>query len=86
METISIRLEEDFAKTLSKIIAKHMYSTKTEFIREAIRDKIKEIEKEELLKKVSILAGSSKKKTSDEELYQAREKLKDFYEKKLKIK
>ena len=28
------------------------YSTKTEFIREAVRDKIKDLEKEEALKKI----------------------------------
>ncbi|GBE20547.1 putative nickel-responsive regulator [archaeon BMS3Abin17] len=86
METISIRLEKDFAKELSKVMAKHLYSTKTEFIREAIRDKIKEIKKEELLKKVSLLAGSSKKKTTDEELHKARESLTESYEKKFNLK
>lgn len=74
METISIRLEKDFAKILSEAIKKNMYSTKTEFIREAIRDKIKNIQREELIKKISLIAGSSKKKTTDEELHKAGEK------------
>jgi Arc/MetJ-type ribon-helix-helix transcriptional regulator len=74
METISLRLENNFARILEKAIKNNMYSTKTEFIREAIRDKIKQIEKEETLKKVEKLFGSSKRKTTDEELHKAREK------------
>jgi metal-responsive CopG/Arc/MetJ family transcriptional regulator len=84
METISFRLEKDFAKELARIIANNMYSTKTEFVREAIRDKIKQIQKEELLKKVAVLSGSSKKKTTDEELYKAGERAFKRLEKKFK--
>ncbi len=43
METISIKLEKGFLQTLEKVMKKHNYSTKTEFIREAIRDKIAEL-------------------------------------------
>lgn len=82
METISIRLENEFAKILSKVIKNNMYSTKTEFIREAIRDKIKQIQKEEIIKRVSLIAGSSKKKTTDEDLHKIREKVFEKLEKK----
>jgi len=85
METISIRLENEFAKILSKVIKNNMYSTKTEFIREAIRDKIKQIQKEELIKRVSLIAGSSKKKTTDEDLHKAREKAFEQLERKHRL-
>ena len=56
--------------------------TKTEFIREAIRDKIIELEKQETLNKIEKLFGSSKRKTTDEDLHKVREKLAKDYEKK----
>ncbi len=47
MESISLKLEKAFLQDIEKVMKKHNYSTKTEFIREAIRDKIKELEKQE---------------------------------------
>ncbi len=44
MENISLKLEKDFLRVIEKIMKKHNYMTKTEFIREAIRDKIKKLE------------------------------------------
>jgi metal-responsive CopG/Arc/MetJ family transcriptional regulator len=74
METVSIKLEDNFAKDLDKTIKKNHYTTKTEFIREAIRDKMKDLEKEEMLLRAKRLYGASKRKTTDEELHAAREK------------
>lgn len=83
METVSLKLEENFAKDIEKTIKKHRYSTKTEFIREAIRDKIKDLEKEEALMRVKQLYGASKRKTTDEELHRAGEKAFEEIEKEL---
>lgn len=47
METISLKLEKAFLAEIEKVMKKHNYTTKTEFIREAIRDKLKELEKRE---------------------------------------
>ncbi len=74
METVSIKMEGDFNKDIEKTMKKHRYSTKTEFIREAIRDKIKDLEKEEVIMRVNKLYGASKRKTTDAELHKAREK------------
>jgi metal-responsive CopG/Arc/MetJ family transcriptional regulator len=82
MENISLRLETKFLKELEELIKKHNYMTKTEFIREAIRDKIIELEKQETLNKIEKLFGSSKRKTTDEDLHKVREKLAKDYEKK----
>jgi metal-responsive CopG/Arc/MetJ family transcriptional regulator len=86
METISLRLEDEFLQDVERIMKKYRYSTKTEFVRAAIRDKIKELQKEELLKRVSLLAGSSKKKTTDEQLHEAGERVAKIYEKKYGLK
>ena len=74
MESISLKLEGEFLKDIQNIMKKHRYSTKTEFIREAIRDKIKDLEKEELLIRAKNLYGTSKRKTTDAQLHAAREK------------
>ena len=49
MENISLKLEKNFLRMIEKIMKKHNYMTKTEFIREAIRDKIKKLEERDVL-------------------------------------
>lgn len=84
MKLISIKLEEKFLKDLERIAKANRYSTKTEFIREAIRDKLNEIEKQETLKHLDKIFGSSKRKTTDADLHKARKKLEKIYEEKFK--
>ncbi len=74
METITIKLEDKFAKDVDDAIKKHRYTTKTEFVREAIRDKLRDIEREEALVHAKKLYGTSKRKTTDKMLHKAREK------------
>lgn len=47
MENISLKLEKEFRKAMEDIMKKHNYMTKTEFIREAIRDKMKSLGEKE---------------------------------------
>ena len=82
MEPVSIKFDERSLKNIGKIMQKFGYSTKTEFIREAVRDKIKDLEKEEALKKIDKLFGASKRRTTDAQLHEAREKLEKIYDKK----
>ena len=86
MESISLKLEPDFLQHMEKTMKRCRYSTKTEFIRTAIRDKIKELEKEETLKNIDKLFGSSKHKTTDEQLHEAGEKAFKQLEKKFGFK
>ena len=86
MENISLRLETKFIRELESFIKKHNYMTKTEFIREAMRDKIKELEKQEILNKIEKLFGSSKRKTTNEQLHIAGEKAFEQLEKKFNFK
>jgi len=74
MEPVTVKFEDDFLREIEKLMKKHRYATKAEFIREAIREKIKQLEKEELLQRVDKLFGSSKRKTTDEQLHAAGEK------------
>ena len=74
MGTISVRFEDSFVKDIEKIMKKHRYSTKTEFIREAVRDKIKDIEKEEAIIRLEKIYGRSDREITDKQLEKAREK------------
>ena len=49
MENISLKMEEGFVRVIDKVMKKHNYMTKTEFIREAIREKIRRLEEKEII-------------------------------------
>jgi len=73
MENISLKLEPQISKKMEGAMKQGNYMTKAEFIREAIRDKMKEIEKQKALAKLRKIYGASKRKTTDEQLHKARE-------------
>lgn len=50
MENVSLKLESNFLVAMNKVMRKHHYMTKAEFIREALRDKIRALEEKEILK------------------------------------
>lgn len=84
MEPITVKFEDNFLHDMERLMKKHRYSTKAEFIREAIREKMKNLEKEEILNRVDQLFGSSKHITTDEQLHKAREKAFNQLEKKFR--
>ena len=79
MQAITIKMEDRLLKELDQKLEGHRYSTRTEFIRDAIREKLSELEREEVLKNLAQLKGSSKRKTTDEQLHAVREKLAKKY-------
>jgi len=83
---ISLKLEDKLLEEIDQMLARHRYSTRTEFIRDAIREKLSELEKEELMRKVAGLHGVSKRKTTDEQLHEAGEKAFEMLKKKIKSK
>ena len=85
MESITIKLEDEFAKDVKRVMRKHNYTTKTEFIRESMRDKIRKLETEEALKRVDAMYGSLKyKKITNKRLHEARERAFNEIDKELK--
>jgi metal-responsive CopG/Arc/MetJ family transcriptional regulator len=69
METISLKMENELLNSIDSSLKKNRYSTRTEFIRDAIRSKLTQLEKEEAIKKLTEMKGSlkGKAKMSDEE-------------------
>jgi metal-responsive CopG/Arc/MetJ family transcriptional regulator len=86
MENVSLKLETNIAKQIDKRMSEFNYSTKTEFIREAIRDKLSELSKESerkqafqmLMKSRGVFKGEGKAKT-DAEFRELRAKAGDDY-------
>lgn len=78
MEATTVKFEEDFNVKIEKAMEKHHYATKAEFIREALREKLLNLEKQEYMMKAFKLhgAGRIKHKTiTDEDLHKTREKV-----------
>lgn len=46
MEIITIKMEQELLKEIDSSLKENLYSTRTEFIRAAIREKVKQLEKE----------------------------------------
>lgn len=73
METVTVKFQEDVLKKIDTSINKHNFNSRTEFIREAVRDKITELNREDLIKEFLKFRGKAKKKTTYEENRRTRE-------------
>ncbi len=73
METVTVKFQKDVLKKIDKTMKEHSYSTRTDFIREAIRDKLDDLDRDELIKEFLKFKGSAKTKTSDKRLREIRE-------------
>ena len=74
METITFKLQEDILNKIDQLLKPLHFNNRTEFIREALREKINKIDKEEILEALIKFKGSAKTKVSDERLHKIREK------------
>ena len=53
METVTVKFQENVLKNIDKSIAEHDFNSRTEFIRESVRDKLSELNKNDLVKATS---------------------------------
>lgn len=83
-EMISLKLEDSFLDNIDSIVKKEGYQSRTEFIRNALREKVEASKLKEAMIELSKLKGASKKKTSDEELERIREKAFEDIDKKFR--
>ncbi|MCX6709047.1 MAG: ribbon-helix-helix domain-containing protein [Candidatus Woesearchaeota archaeon] len=72
METVCIKVEGELLDRVNQSMKKSGYSTKTEFIREAIREKLEDDEKDVLIKEFLKFRGKGRS-TTDEERRKTRE-------------
>ena len=68
METISLKMEKNLLDDIDRTLKENRYATRTEFIRDAIRHKLSDMEKQEIFRKLDSLKGclKGKAKMSDE--------------------
>ncbi len=65
-EMITLKLESIFLREMDNIFRKEGYQNRTEFIRNALREKIEEIKLKKAMMELAHLKGSIKKKTTEE--------------------
>ncbi len=83
-QLISLKLEKEIMNEIDSKIKKHRYSTRTEFIKDSIREKLKELEKDEFFIQISKFRGIAKKKTTEKEYEKNRQLAFEKIEKRLK--
>ena len=81
---ITVKLEDKFLKEIDTIVEIKGYQNRTEFIRNALREKVEEAKLKDAMMQIAHLKGASKKKTSDVQLEKIREKVFQAFERKLK--
>tara|TARA_Y100000294_G_C8484958_1_gene308318 strand:+ start:254 stop:514 length:261 start_codon:yes stop_codon:yes gene_type:complete len=83
-EMISLKLDNKFLEDIDSVVKRGRYHNRTEFIRNALREKVEEAKVKEAMMSIAHLKGASKKKTTDEQLHKIREKAFDELEKRAK--
>jgi len=73
-EMITVKLEEVFLNDVDSIVRNEGYQNRTEFIRNALREKIEEIKLKKAMMELAHLKGSAKKKTTEERYEKIRAK------------
>lgn len=62
MEIVSVKFQEDILKKIDESIKQNNFNSRTEFIREAVRDKLNEVERNMLVNRFIALRGKGKPK------------------------
>lgn len=75
MESVTVKFQEEVLKRMDAQIAKHSFNSRTEFIREAIRDKMELLTREEAIAKFMALRGTLKGRTLLEDDARIREEV-----------
>ena len=83
-EMITLKLDSKFLKDIDLTVTKGGYHNRTEFIRNALREKVDEAKMKDAMMQIAHLRGASKTKTTDAEYERIREAAFLELEKKLK--
>ncbi len=83
-EMITVKLENKFLKDIDNVVQKEGYQNRTEFIRNALREKVEEVKLRETMASIAHLKGASKKKTTEREYEEIRKRAFDELANKLK--
>ncbi|MFH1511283.1 MAG: ribbon-helix-helix domain-containing protein [Candidatus Woesearchaeota archaeon] len=74
-EMITLKMNDSFLKEIDTIVEKQGYQNRTEFIRNALREKMEDAKMKEAMRQLANMKGASRKKSSDKELDLIRDKV-----------
>ena len=83
-EMITMKLESIFLEEIDSIVKKEGYQNRTEYIRNALRQKVEEARLRDTMASLAHLKGASKKKTTEKEYEDIRKKAFEEISKRLK--
>ena len=83
-EMITVKLDNVFLKEIDSIVELHGYQNRTEFIRNALREKLEESKLKEAMLEIAHLKGASKKRTTEKEYEDIRKRAFKELSKKIK--
>ena len=82
-ELVTFKMEHDFLVDVDKTVKSAGFQNRTEFIRNALREKVEEVKLKQAMMTLSKLRGKASRKTSNEERAKIREKVFQEFEKKI---
>jgi len=83
-EMITVKIEDKFLEDIDTVVEKEGYQNRTEFIRNALREKVEETKLREAMMEIAHLKGAAKKKTTEKEYKEIRKRAFEEISKKLK--
>jgi Arc/MetJ-type ribon-helix-helix transcriptional regulator len=74
-ELVTFKMEHDFLRDVDSTAKSAGFQNRTEFIRNALREKVEEVKLKQAMMTLSKLRGKAPKQTTDEERARIREKV-----------
>lgn len=75
MDIVTVKFQENVLKELDKAITEHNFNSRTEFIREAVRDKMASLEQDKLVKEFLKTREKRQQPVQMEDIARTREKM-----------
>ena len=83
-QMITLKLDGEFLRDIDYAVKNGSYHNRTEFIRNALREKVDEAKLKDAMMRISHLKGASKKRVTEEEYERVREETFEKLVRKLK--
>lgn len=83
-EMITLKLDDKFLEDVDTIVKKEGYQSRTEFIRNALREQVNKAKMKEIIMELAHLKGKSNRAISNKEYEQARKKAFEELEQKIR--
>jgi metal-responsive CopG/Arc/MetJ family transcriptional regulator len=83
-EMITVKMDNVFLGEVDNVVKNEGYQNRTEFIRNALREKVEDIKLKKAMMELAHLKGSAKKKTTEDDYEKIRAKAFDEISKKLR--